>query len=182
MRFTPRPLWPTVLVVALAGCLPALPHVESAAEPAFDPIAFFSGRTEGLGVLHVRARPPEVVRVESVGAPTDGGIELRQRIRRGEGAPTDRVWVLRRTGPGAFSGTLTEADGPVEATVEGHTLRVRYRTGRLTTVSQDLVLQPGGRLVLNLMTVRVLGIPVARLTEQIRCLGPGAGDAGDEGP
>jgi hypothetical protein len=172
MRFDPRPVLLTALAVVLAGCLPALPHVEPEAEPRFDPVAFFSGRTVGLGVLDIRAKSPVVIRVESVGTPTGDGIALRQTIRRGDGSPTERTWTLRRTGPDAFAGSLTEAEGPVEATVAGNTLRVRYRTGRWTSVVQDLVLQPGGGLVLNVMTVRVLGVPMARLTEQIRRAGP----------
>ena len=177
MRFPIRPLLIPALAIGLAGCLPTLPHVEPEAAPHFDPVAFFAGRTEGLGVLDVRMKSPVVVRVESVGTPANGGLDLRQTIRLGDDAPTERTWRLRRTGPDAFSGTLTEADGPVEATVEGNTLRIRYAMGGATAVSQDLSLQPGGQVALNLMTVRVLGVPVARLTEQIRRVGPTESDA-----
>ena len=173
MRLAPRlPALTAALALALGGCLPALPRVEPSPAPLFDPVAFFEGRTAGLGVLDIRARVPVVVRVESVGTPTDDGISLHQTIRRGDDPATERRWVLERTGPGSFSGTLTDAEGHVEATVEGNTLRVRYRMGSATTVRQELVLQPGGQLALNLMTVRFLGVPVARLTEQIRRLPP----------
>ncbi|PAP78804.1 DUF3833 family protein [Rubrivirga marina] len=164
------------LTLTFAGCLPALPTVEPDPEPAFDPIAFFEGRTEGLGVLSIRARTPVVVRVESVGTPIDDGLELRQTIRLGDDPATTRTWVLKRTGPKTFTGSLTDAEGPVEATAKGNTLRIRYRMGRVTTVAQDLTLQPGGGLALNLMTVRVLGVPVARLTEQIRRVASDASD------
>ena len=156
-------------MAVVAGCLPALPRVEPAAAPPFDPVAFFEGETEGLGTLDVRTRRPVVVRVESTGEPTpDGGLRLRQSVRRGDGAPSERTWTFTPLGDGRYAGTLTEATGPVEAETDGNRLHLRYRTGRFTTVSQDLALQPGGRLALNLLTVRVLGIPVARLTEQIR--------------
>ena len=154
MRPLPRPALLAALAFALGGCLPALPHVAPEAEPAFDPIAFFEGRTEGLGVLDVRTKAPVVVQVESVGTPTDDGLELRQVVRHGDDPETERTWVLQRSGPGTFSGTLTDAEGPVEATVEGNTLHIRYRMGGSTTVAQDLTLQPGGDLALNLMTVR----------------------------
>ena len=153
----------------LAGCLPALPHTEPQATPSFDAVAFFSGRTAGLGTLAIRGRAPVVVRVESVGTVRpDGSLDLRQLVRRGDGPPSERAWSLRPTGPGRYVGTLTDASGEVEAWEEGNHLRIRYPMGWATSVRQDLTLEPGGQLALNLMTVRFLGIPIARLTEQIR--------------
>ena len=156
------------LTVLVSGCLPALPHVEPAPAPTFDPIAFFEGQTEGLGTLDIRGRTPVVVRVESVGTRSGDSLRLDQTIRRGDDAPYHRTFTFRPDGPGRYSGTLTEADGPVEATVTGNELAIRYSTGRFSSVEQRLTLQPGGRLALNLLTARILGVPVARLTEQIR--------------
>ena len=139
--------------------------------PPFDVLAFFEGETAGLGVLHVRGQSPEVVRVESVGTRRgDGALELVQTITRGDAEPTSRTWTFRRLEGGRYAGDLTEAAGPIEAEVTGNRLEIGYRTGRFTTVSQTLTVQPGGRLALNLLSVRVLGVPVARLTEQIRRL------------
>ena len=159
------------LAMAASGCLPALPRPVLRPTPAFDPLAFFEGRTAGLGVLDVRGTPPEVVRVESVGTRTSDGLRLQQTVRRGDDEPSERTWELRQTGPTAYAGTLTDASGPVEATVEGNRLTIRYKMGAVTSVTQHLTLETGGRLALNLMTVRVLGIPWARLTEQIRRTG-----------
>jgi len=163
-----------VLVLALAvvasGCLPALPRPELRPTPAFDPVAFFEGRTAGLGVLDIRGSAPVVVRVESVGTRTADGLRLQQTVTRGDDEPSERTWELRQSGPATYAGTLTDASGPVEATVEGNELTIRYKTGSVTSVTQHVTLEPGGRLALNLMTVRVLGIPWARLTEQIRRL------------
>ena len=157
-----------LLATALAGCLPALPHAEPEAQPAFDPLAFFNGRTAGLGTLDIRGRAPVVVRVESVGTRTAGGLRLDQTIWRGDREPYQRTFTFRPDGPGRYAGTLTEAKGPVAATVEGNELTIQYKTGRFTSVEQRLTLQPGGGLALNLLSVRVVGVPVARLTEQIR--------------
>ena len=163
-------LLPLVLAAALAGCLPAFPRVaEPPAAPTFDVDAFFAGETRGLGVLRVRGRQPVEVRVASRGERTgDGSLRLTQTIRLGSDAPYGRTWTFRPIGDGRYTGALSEAVGPVEAVADGPTLRIRYRTGRFTTVSQTLTLQPGGRVALNLLSVRVLGVPVARLTEQIR--------------
>ena len=165
---------PIGVAVALAtlvasGCLASRPPLGPAsATPVFDPAEFFVGRSTGTGELSIRARGTEPVRVESVGTElADGRVRLVQTIRRGDGEPTERTWVLERQAPGRWTGTLTEARGPVEATVDGNELRIRYRTGPVTTVRQRLRLQPGGRVALNHLSVRVLGVPVARLAERI---------------
>ncbi len=158
-----------MLALAVAGCLPALPRPEVQPVPAFDAVAFFRGPTAGLGTLTVRTRRPVVVRVESVGTPRpDGGLTLRQSIRRGDGDASERTWELVPDGPGRYSGTLTDADGPVEAWTEGNVLHIRYSMSGGLSMRQDLTLQPGGDLALNLATVRFWGVPIARLSEQIR--------------
>ena len=165
------PLLLLALTAVAAGCLPALPRVEGSPQPEFDPTRFFEGRTEGLGTLTVRGSRPVLVRVESVGDYLpDGAFRLRQLVRRGDAAPAERVWVLRFLGgPNTHTGTLTEggATRDVRTVWEGDRLRIAYRMGPLTSVRQELTLQPGGGVALNLMTVRVLGVPIARLTEQI---------------
>ena len=155
--------------LVLPGCLAGRPALgEGSPTPVFDPGAFFVGRLVGAGELSVRARGTEPVRVESVGTElADGSVRLVQTIRRGDAEPYERTWTLRRRSPGRWTGALTEADGPVEAVVDGNELRIRYRTGAVTTVSQRLLLQPGGRVALNRLTVKVLGVPVARLSERI---------------
>ena len=162
----------TMLALLAGGCLPALPHVERQLSPAFDPISFFDGRTEGLGTLDIRGRAPVVVRVASVGTRTGDSLRLVQTVRLGDDPPYERTFTFRRVGPGRYLGTLTEAAGPVEATAVGNELTIRYATGRFSSVTQRLTLQPSGRLALNLLTARVLGVPVARLTEQIRAVDP----------
>ena len=166
------PLVPLALVLGvllLPGCLAGRPPLgEGSPTPVFDPAEFFVGRSSGEGELSIRARGTEPVRVESVGTElADGSVRLVQKIRRGDSEPYERTWTLRRRSPGQWTGALTEADGPVEAVIDGNELHIRYRTGTFTTVGQRLLLQPGGRVALNRLTVTVLGVPVARLSERI---------------
>lgn len=157
----------------VCGCLPALPHIDAGEAPAFDAVAFFEGYTEGSGTLAIRTRSSQTVRVQSVGTRTpDGGLALVQSIRLGDDAPTERTWVLRPDGPGRWTGTLTDAAGPVEAWAEGDRLWIRYSMPRGLSMRQELTLQPGGDHAINLATVRLWGIPIARLTEEIRRIGP----------
>ena len=156
------------LAALVGGCLPALPDMEAEPAPRFDVEAFFLGETAGLGTLWIRTRGAQTVRVSSVGTAEGDALRLRQSVRRGDGPATEREWTFRPVGDGRYTGTLTEARGPVSAWVEGNRLEIRYRTGRFTAVRQSLALQPGGRLALNHLRVSVLGVPVAKLEEQIR--------------
>ena len=156
-----------VVLLASSGCLTAHPPTAVEGGPVLTPEAFFAGRTTGLGVLAVRGQRPQTVRVTSDGAWDGDVFRLDQHIERG-GEARDRTWVMERAGPRGYLASLTDARGPVAIDLQGNTMRVRYRMGALTTMHQRLVLQPDRRTVLNLSTVRLLGVPVARLTETIR--------------
>lgn len=159
-----------VLALPLAGCNvgTVLPADQGA---SFDPIAFFEGRTRGEGTLHKVIGGDSLVTVESFGTrDRRGGLVLDQVIRRGTKPPSQRRWVMRPVTPGRFTGTLTEAEGPVEGTVSGPRATIRYRTKDGFHIEQHLALQPGGRVLLNELNVRRGGIRVARLDERIRKL------------
>lgn len=173
------PPWarPALLAAALAfsGCLTAHPRVPPTPRPpgapAFAPDAFFAGHTRGLGVLHVRLRSPELLCVNGYGeAQPDGTFRLDQTITRPDGSADRRTWTMRRASPTTWTARLTDAEGEVTATVEGDELLIRYRIGSPNvTMRQRLVLQPDGQTALNLATVSaVVGVPVARLVEQIQ--------------
>jgi hypothetical protein len=71
-------------------------------------------------------------------------------------------------GPGHFTGTLTEATGPVDITVSGPRALIRYPMKGGLEVRQQLALQSDGRTVLNRLSVRKFGLEVAHLDETIR--------------
>lgn len=139
--------------------------------PAFDPIAFFEGRTRGAGELSIILRQPRALTVEGRGrVRPDGVLVLRQRIEE-EGRPArTRRWEIRRTGPGAYAGTLTDATGPVRAEARGNRLRITYPSGA-GRVEQWLTLSPDGRTARNRLTVTRLGAVIARVDETIRKTG-----------
>lgn len=145
-----------LLWFALAGA--ALP---------FDPVAFFEGRSRGAGELRQVLTSPKKVTVDSVGiAQRDGTLVLRQRIDVQGDKPRERVWRLRRIGPRSFAGTLSDAKGPVRASVEGKAIHIRYRTTDGLGVQQWLT-PAGNRAIDNYMTFSKFGLKVATLTERI---------------
>ena len=134
----------------------------------FDPVALFEGRTRGTGVLRVVLKAPQAVRVESVGSiAEDGTLVLRQQIDVEREKPRQRVWRLKRTGPMSYSGTLSDARGPVTVTAERGTIRIRYRSTDGLSVQQWLTPAADGAAIDNRMAFSKLGVTVARLTERI---------------
>ena len=148
-----------MLALALAASQPA---------PVFDPLAFFTGASRGEGKLKVAMKPTVAVRIESFGKPDGkGGITLDQTIREGGKPPRQRRWVLRQTSPTTLTGTVTDTPGPISGRMRNGRLHLNYTMKGGMKAEQVLTLQPGGRVVINRMTVRKFGIPVAHVEEVI---------------
>ncbi len=101
----------------------------------------------------------------------DGTVVLDQTVQREGKAPVRRQWRIRDVGEGRYTGTLTDAIGPVTGSARGNRLELRYRLkeGGLDA-KQVLHLQPDGRTVLNWMKLSKLGLQVATVEETIRKL------------
>ena len=109
-----------------------------------------------------RTQTVSVGRVEK-----DGRLVLDQKVSV-EGDPVrQRQWRLKQVGPGKFSGTLSDAKGPVEAEVIGQSVRIHYKMKGNIKVEQLLTPLPGGRAVENRATFHKWGMKVATLTERI---------------
>jgi hypothetical protein len=157
------------LLVALGSCSPAALPADPAA--TLNPLTFFAGRSSGSGTLDTVIAFPVPLRVRSSGTrASPDGLKLEQLIAEGTKAPRRRTWIMRRTAPGRFTGTLTEAVGPVAITIAGPRATIRYTMKDGFAVEQSLALQPGGRTLLNDLRVRKFGIEVARVEETIRKL------------
>ena len=99
----------------------------------------------------------------------DGSLLLVQRIRQQGAKPRTRHWRLKRQSATRFTGTLTDATGPVSVDLVGQRARIRYQMKNRMAVEQWLT--PAGRnIVQNEMRVRRFGVIVARLSETIRKL------------
>lgn len=170
-----RRLRPLPLLAALTACaspppLPA-PPIAAAAQPRFDAIAFFAGRSEGKGRLAKAFSATVPTRVESRGTVTDGVLHLVQTIHEGAKPARTREWAIREDRPGHYTGTLSDAAGPVTGETLGNRLHLAFtmKKGGLPT-EQWLTLSPDGRRAYNVLTVRKFGLTVAVLSEDIRRL------------
>jgi hypothetical protein len=136
----------------------------SAPAPAetLKPLRFFEGRTESAGTVKTflkksyRSHSIGVGRIES-----DNSLSLVQRVED-EGKPArERRWRIRQIGPRRFSGTMSEAIGPVRIDEVGGRYRFRFKMKGNLSVEQWLVPLPGGIAAGTIMTVRKLGMKVA---------------------
>ncbi len=152
-----------MLCALLAATATAAP-----APPAFDPLRFFAGHTRGVAALKVilRSRRPVLVRGTGTILP-DHSLSLEQSVIEGDKPPRTRRWRLREVAPGRYSGTLTDARGPVDGIVEGKTMRLRFTSTGGFRVRQTLTLLPDGRTLANRLEAKRFGITVAVLTERI---------------
>ena len=161
-----------LLPLALAGCahtprIAATP-IAPASEPTFDVFAFFDGRSEGEGRLSKVFSGSERTQVNSFGKVEDGVLHLTQTIREGDKPQRKREWVIRKDGPNHYTGTLTDAEGPVTGEVEGNRLHLSFTMKGGFPTEQWLTLSNGRDRAYNVMKVRKFGITVAVLSEDIR--------------
>jgi hypothetical protein len=157
-------------LVALAALVVA-PGADAAPGPVattFDPVAFFSGRTTGEGRLKKALSAAQATHVVSFGkVEADGVLVLDQTVRIDGDPDRNREWRLHKVSPGRYEGTLTDAKGPVVATLDRGVLHIAYSDKDGYAFRQELTLAPGGRQAHNAMKVRRLGLTVATLDETI---------------
>ena len=150
-------------VIALAGA--------TAAPQALDLTAFFSGRSHAENVLKIAFKGPAPLIVDSVGGKGDrGDFVLIETVHEGDKPVRQRKWIMRQAGPNHFTGSLTDAVGPVDVQIDGDTATIRYVMKGGLRVVQQLELQRDGRTLSSRVVVRKLGLKFASLEGTIRKL------------
>jgi hypothetical protein len=155
-----------------AAALLALAAAAPPAAPAkLDMTAFFAGRTHADNMIKAAFHGAHKLIVDSVGGRNKEGEFIQIDTVQEEGKPLrKRIWAMHALGPDHFTGSLTDAAGPVEVTVSGKVATIGYvmREGNLTIV-QQLQLQPNGTLS-NHVTAKKFGLTVAHVDGTIRKL------------
>ncbi len=138
---------------------------------ADDPIAFFAGRTESIGTVKLAMK--KVFRSRAIGKgeiKADGSLDLVQRVEDEGEQPRERRWHMRRVAPGRYTGTMTEARGPVTVEEVGGRYRFRFRMDGNVAVEQWLTPMPDGRTARSVVVIRKYGIRVGGSEAVIRKL------------
>lgn len=112
----------------LAACSTAVGPEHYAAElPALDVQRYFNGTLDAHGIFQDRSgkvvkRFTVVMRCHWAG---DVGT-LDEDFSYADGGKQKRVWTLRKTAPGRFTGTAADVVGEAEGVVAGNALRWKY--------------------------------------------------------
>jgi hypothetical protein len=155
--------------LAVATCLAFTPS-PSAAKTS-DPIAFFAGRTESVGTVKIAMKKPFRSRAIGKGEiKADGSLELVQRVEDEGEQPRDRRWRMRRTSPGHYAGTMSDARGPVTVEEVSGRYRFRFRMDGNIAVEQWLTPMPDGRSARSVVVIRKYGVRVGGSDAIIRKL------------
>jgi hypothetical protein len=144
-------------------------NLHAQAATRFDPAAFFTGRTTSEGTLSQIFRSTRATRVSTLGMrQRNGDMVLEQDVTIGDEPTRHRVWHLRETSPGRFTGTISDAATDVAGTLDGDTLVLTYTMDDHLGVHQTITVNPDGESASNVMRIKRFGITVARLREIIR--------------
>ena len=159
----------TTEVSVLAGCVPpSLGQMTGQSPSTFNPVRAFAGRSHGNGTLTVIFQAPQPFHVESHGhAQSDGKIRLDQIVTFAGRPPEKRYWLLKKTSPANYEGTLSEAVGPVTGHTEGAQFELVYALPGGLNMHQTLTLEPSGKIIDNTGSITFLGIQIGALNETI---------------
>jgi len=163
MKKLVRAVSPVIFLAAL------VPSAAASMPATVNPLSFFQGTTEIVGTMKVLMHRPQ--RTRSIGRGQinpDGSLTLVQRVEH-EGRPSYvRRWEIHKTAPGRFSGSMSEARGPVSVDQVGNRYRFRFKLKGDLLVEEWLTLLPGGQSATSSMTVRKFGVAVATSQSLIR--------------
>ena len=150
----------------------ALLLAASAQAPKLDMTAFFAGRTHADNVIKIAFHAPHKLIVDSVGGHNKEGEFILIDTVREEGKPVrTRVWAMRAVGPDHFTGSLSDAMGPVDVIVRGDSATISYvmKDGHLR-ISQQIQLQSDGKTLSNHVVAKKFGVTFAHVDGTVRKL------------
>ena len=166
-----RKQFPFRLFLCVAPAALVTTSVSATSSRPENPLRFFEGRTEMTSTVKLVTKRPYRSRTFGQGriAP-DGTLHLVQRVEDDGRRAYDRRWRIRQVGPGRFSGTMSEARGPVTAQEVGGRYRFRFRMKGSIAIEQWLTPVPGGQAARSTVTIRKLGMTVGHSEGVIRKL------------
>ena len=136
-----------------------------------DMIGFFTGKTHGDNIIRIAFHHPHKLLVDSVGGRNkEGEFVLIDNVQE-EGKPArKRTWVMHPVSADHFTGSLSDAKGPVDIVVSGNSATIHYvmKDGGLK-IEEQLQVQNDGTLANHVMA-RKFGMKFAQADGTIRKL------------
>ena len=147
--------------IVAAASLFAAPALAAPAS-AESPLAFFEGRTVSEGTTKIVMRKPYKARSQGVGRiEADGSLHLVQQVEENDEPRKERRWRIRQVAPNRFTGTMSDAVGPVAVDKVGGRFRFRFKMRGGLSVEQWLTPLADGLSARSTLTVKKFGIAVA---------------------
>ena len=157
------------LAAAFALLLLCAAPASSTDKPKLDMLAFFAGKTHADNVLKVVLKKPVPLIVDSIGGKGDrGDFVMIETVREGDKPVRQRKWIMRQAGPNHFTGSLTDAVGPVDVQIDGDTATIRYVMKGGLKIEQHLKLSADGRTLTNQVVAKKVGLKFARVEGIVR--------------
>ena len=161
------------MVLWLSACHSLKPSDFAGTGPKFDILQFYTGHTLSHGLVEsARGNPLKQVVTETWGHMEGGELHMTQDVTFDDDKPTRRTWVIRRVDEHHYEATTANVIGKARGEAWGNALRLDYvlalkRSNPLSRVRMThwMMLQPDGRTMLNVVTVRKLGVVVGHITE-----------------
>jgi hypothetical protein len=159
-------------IIGMALAATALAPSASRSERVRNPLRFFEGSTVTVGTVRVVMTKAYGTRSTGRGLiRRDGSLYLVQRVEDDGRPPHERRWDIRQVGPGRYAGTMSEAKGPVKIEEVGGRFRFQFKMKGGLSAEQWLTPLPDGKSARMKLTVRKLGMTVARSDGIIRKIG-----------
>ena len=99
-----------------------------------------------------------------------GSLDLVQQVED-DGQPVkERRWRMHRIGPGRYSGTMTQAVGPVTVDLVGGRYRFRFKMAGHVAVEQWITPAANGRSATSHATFKKFGMTVGASDTVLRKL------------
>ena len=141
----------------------------SPVERRLDPLLFFAGSTESVGRVKVVFQKDHGTHSTGAGRiERDGSLLLVQRVFDDGKPPHERRWHVRQIGPGRYTGTMSDAIGPVTIDKIGERFRFRFAMDGRLNVEQVITPLPGGRSANSSAKIRKYGFVVATADSIVR--------------
>ena len=157
------------VAAAFALLLLCAAPASSTDKPKLDMLAFFAGKTHADNVLKVVLKKPVPLIVDSIGGKGDrGDFVMIETVREGDKPVRQRKWIMRQAGPNHFTGSLTDAVGPVDVQIDGDTATIRYVMKGGLKIEQHLKLSADGRTLSNQVVAKKVGLKFARVEGIVR--------------
>lgn len=152
-----------IMIAATAAAAQADPDTK------LDMTDFFTGKTHADNVIKIALHSPHKLTVDSVGGRNkEGDFILIDNVQEEGKPPRKRTWAMRAAGTNHFTGSLSDAVGPVDIELAGNSATIRYvmKDGNLK-IEQRLTLQPNGTLS-NEVVARKFGVKFATVQGTVR--------------